>query len=610
MFVAARSSHPAPHEDAPSGPASASADAESEQIAYRLVARNLSTPPRALVLFDVILGVVLAVLGHPIVAAIWVVLAASYDVISQARLRAKAEPPAQGASSHRPLMFHLFGRNAVLLAGPLAAFVMAPGTPELLLLSVLAALSAVASLFQCLFSPLLLRLAIAPPLIVLAGAAAVAGRGLAALPLWLGVIALAGLILGVSAKAAANKQFLFAQRRERNQLIDEARVARAEAVEAVRAKSDFMAVMSHEIRTPLNGVLGMAQAMAADHPDPTQRRRLEVIRESGEYLLAVLNDILDLSKIEAGKLQLEAIAFDLRQVAEGAWGVFTSAAADKSLSFELDLEPGAEGLYRGDPVRVRQVLCNLISNALKFTDAGGVRVQVSRDDVLRISVSDTGVGMTRETLHGLFQPFVQADASTTRRFGGTGLGLWISKNLAEAMGGSITAESEPGGGSRFVVELPLEWIGDVTAAVAQVDTTRAPLAMKVLAAEDNAVNQLVLKTLLQQVGIEPHVVANGREAVDAWAAEDWDVILMDVQMPEMDGPSATREIRRLEAAQGRTRTPIVTLTANAMAGHVAEYLASGMDAHVAKPIKFADLLAVMQQVLDASEEEESVRAAR
>jgi signal transduction histidine kinase/ActR/RegA family two-component response regulator len=591
-----------PGESGSAGPVSDRWEIEAELIAYRLVMRNLTTPPAMLVGLNLLLGAMLALLGHPVIAAGCAVTACAYDLITQRSLRrAAARADESRPPAYRPLMLQPFARNALTLAGPAIAFVMARETPVLLLLAVTAVLSLVWSLFQCLFNARMLRLSVIPPLAALAAAAAFGVHGRSEAPLVLGVLGLTGLVLGISAKAAANKQLMFAERRERNRLIDEARLAREQTLAADRAKSDFMAIMSHEIRTPLNGVLGMAQAMAADNPDATQKQRLEVIRQSGEYLLAVLNDVLDLSKIEAGKLQLEEVEFDLRRMVEGTWSVFTAAAAQKGLSFDLEIEDAAAGAYRGDPVRVRQVLYNLISNALKFTEAGGVQVQVAGGAALRITVSDSGIGMTAETLAGLFRPFAQADVSTTRRYGGTGLGLWICKNLAEAMGGAISVTSQPGGGARFTVELPLDRIGDATDLAAEVEAQATVPATRVLAAEDNAINQLVLKTLLQQVGVDPHMVANGQEAVAAWAGEAWDLILMDVQMPEMDGPSAAREIRRREAAQGRARTPIIALTANAMAGQIADYLASGMDAHVSKPIEFTALIAAMQQVLEAAE---------
>ncbi|HEX5378683.1 MAG TPA: ATP-binding protein [Phenylobacterium sp.] len=384
--------------------------------------------------------------------------------------------------------------------------------------------------------------------------------------------------------------------------------AKDEAEAANRAKSTFLATMSHEIRTPLNGVLGMAQAMAADGLTETQRERLDVIRQSGETLLAILNDVLDLSKIEAGKLELDADGeFDISELARGAHGAFSAIAARKGLSFALMVDPAARGVYRGDSTRVRQILYNLVSNGLKFTEAGEVSVTVARvGGALRLSVADTGIGIPSERLSSLFQKFEQADASTTRRYGGTGLGLAICRELAQLMGGTIGLESIPGRGTTFVVNLPLPRIAGeavkapaMAADAAPTAEAEAGLSLRILAAEDNAVNQLVLKTLLGQAGVEPLMVENGLQAVEAWARESWDVILMDVQMPEMDGPTATREIRAREAAEGRARTPIIALTANAMAHQVAEYRACGMDGFVAKPIEVTRLFAALQQVLEA-----------
>jgi signal transduction histidine kinase/CheY-like chemotaxis protein len=379
------------------------------------------------------------------------------------------------------------------------------------------------------------------------------------------------------------------------------------AEEANRAKSTFLATMSHEIRTPLNGVLGMAQALAADDLSPAQRERVAVIRQSGEALLAILNDVLDLSKIEAGKLELEETEFDLGEVVRGAHSAFTALANKKGLSFALDIEPSAQGLYLGDPTRLRQILYNLISNALKFTETGEIRVEASRTgEMLRLCVSDTGLGIAPDRLKDLFAKFVQADASTTRRFGGTGLGLSICRELAELMGGDIRAESEPGVGSRFIVQLNIPRVGDPRPQVKVAETPEpAPsvpnLALRVLAAEDNSVNQLVLKTLLHQIGVEPTLVEDGEEALKAWEAEAWDVILMDVQMPRMDGPAAARAIRAREAESGRSRTPIIALTANAMAHQIAEYHAAGMDSHVAKPIDVRKLFEALQAALDQGE---------
>ncbi|THD60607.1 ATP-binding protein [Phenylobacterium sp.] len=375
--------------------------------------------------------------------------------------------------------------------------------------------------------------------------------------------------------------------------------ARDAAQEANLVKSQFLANMSHEIRTPLNGVLGMAQILAASELNTAQAEQLDVIQKSGATLLSVLNDLLDLSKIEAGRMELEAAPFDIGEVAQGAYATFTSMANASGVSFSMTIDEAAAGLWRGDSVRVRQVLYNLISNALKFTSEGEVRVaidstpSVSGKD-LTLTIRDTGVGIAPEALATLFDKFVQADNTMTRRFGGTGLGLTICKQIVELMGGSIAVESQLGEGAVFQVRLPLPWLGPVfalpapTAAEDQVPGTSLE-GLRVLAAEDNATNQLVLKTVLHSLGVQPVVVENGRLAVEAWAQAPFDLILMDVQMPEMDGVAATQEIRRREAETGAGRTPIVALSANVMKHQVAEYLAAGMDAHLAKPINVAQL---------------------
>ena len=397
---------------------------------------------------------------------------------------------------------------------------------------------------------------------------------------------------------------------------DALRTARGEAQErgiaaeaANEAKSAFLATMSHEIRTPLNGVLGMAQAMAVDKLSAVQKERLEVIRQSGEALLAILNDVLDLSKIEAGRFELEQVEFDLGELMKGAHSAFTALANRKGLSFDLTVDEAAKGVYRGDPTRVRQILYNLISNALKFTEHGEVRVTAARtDEGLALMVADTGPGIATDQIATLFDKFTQADVSTTRRYGGTGLGLAICRELAQAMGGEVGAESQVGEGTRFLVKLPLAKVGEaLSSAFAPPPTPPAALEsglprVRVLAAEDNSVNQLVLKTLLHQIGVEPLVVDNGQEAVQAWKDAGWDVILMDMQMPVMDGLSAARAIRQAEADMGRARTPIIALTANAMSHQIQQCLAAGMDGHVAKPIEAGRLFAALEAALAIEEE--------
>ena len=363
-------------------------------------------------------------------------------------------------------------------------------------------------------------------------------------------------------------------------------------VAASQAKSEFLARMSHEIRTPLNGVLGMTQALAAERDlKDGHRESLAVIRQSGESLLAILNDVLDLAKVEAGRMDLEEIVFDLEATVRGAQETFAPQAAAKGLDFRLHISPDAAGAYRGDPTRVRQILFNLLSNALKFTESGEVSLTVATGGGnLTIVVADTGIGIAAHHLPRLFGRFQQVDSSTTRRYGGSGLGLSICRELAQLMGGAIEVESVAGAGTRFTVVLPLARVtafagsdGPVAQAL-EFSAAGDEAPLRILAAEDNPVNQLVLKTLLAQVGLEPDIVSDGAQALEAWRTRGYDLVLMDVQMPVLDGMAATGLIRAAEAAEGRPRTPILALTANAMQHQVAEYIAGGFDGHVAKPI--------------------------
>ncbi len=384
-----------------------------------------------------------------------------------------------------------------------------------------------------------------------------------------------------------------------------ARAAQSAAVAANRAKSQFIANVSHEIRTPLNGVLGMAQSLAADDLSASQRQRVDIIHSSGEVLLSILNDVLDFSKIEAGKLDLEATPFDLRKIVGDVQAAFSAVAESKNLELGLRLEGARVGERRlGDPTRVRQVISNLVSNALKFTPSGEVKISVScLEDGVVISVRDTGIGIPEDKLPKLFGQFEQVDASTTRRFGGTGLGLSICHELCRLMGGRIVVESQFGTGSTFTVHLPLHRVGALEGPPSQAaardfggaDPTNGEL--RVLAAEDNKTNQLVLTTFLRQMGVTPTLVEDGALAVEAWRSGDFDLILMDMQMPVMDGLTAVRAIRAAEEQSSRPRSPIIALTADVMSHHMEHYRLAGVDAVVAKPIQFAELANAMQSLL-------------
>jgi signal transduction histidine kinase len=403
---------------------------------------------------------------------------------------------------------------------------------------------------------------------------------------------------------------LLAQLQANDNALHRAMVELVSARDAAQAanvlKSQFLANMSHEIRTPLNGVLAMAQIIALGDLPPVQRERVEVIRRSGEDLLAVLNDILDLSKIEAGKMEIVAAEVDAESLGRNVLATFDAVAQAKpALRFVLNVAEAAEGPRRGDAARISQILNNLVSNALKFTAEGEVSVTIegegpNGDDGLRLVVADTGIGIAADKLPMLFEKFSQADGSNTRRYGGTGLGLAISRELARLMGGSIEVASVEGQGSTFTVSLPLPRVARSATAPPEVAAAAAELQdrpLRVLAAEDIPTNQLVLRTIMQTFGVDLKMVDNGRQAVEAWRDGEFDVILMDIQMPEMDGLTATRQIRGSEAATGRARTPIIAVSANAMSHQVEEYLAAGMDGHVAKPIELVKLHAAIEHAL-------------
>lgn len=377
-----------------------------------------------------------------------------------------------------------------------------------------------------------------------------------------------------------------------------------EAERANDAKREFLATVSHEIRTPLNGVMGMAQAMAADELTPGQAERLEIVRRSGAALEALLDDILDLSKIEAGKLELDLCAFNLAETLTTATEPFLALARGKGLTFRLDIDE-VDAVFEGDPNRIRQIVANFASNAVKFTPLGSVVVAARRHpDGIVVEVRDTGIGMSTTAVERLFDRFAQADAGISGRYGGTGLGLAICRQLAGLMGGEVEVQSRPGEGSCFTLSLPLTAAASPALQGPATVSARpaSDRALNVLVAEDNLTNQLVIQHLLATIAdVTITLVADGAAAVDACQRGPWDLVLMDINMPVLDGVAATVEIRRQEAAEGRIRTPIIALTANAMSHQVAGYLEAGLDAVVAKPLSATALLSAIHQVLTDSE---------
>jgi PAS domain S-box-containing protein len=392
---------------------------------------------------------------------------------------------------------------------------------------------------------------------------------------------------------------------ERNRATAELAVARDEAIAASNMKSAFLANVSHEIRTPMNGVLGMNELLLSTSLDEEQRGYADQVARSGEHMLAIINDILDISKIETGRLELDITDFALRDTIEQACVVGGIEARAKGVAFELAIDENAPAYVRGDSGRLRQIVLNLVANAVKFTSEGAVRVSVTSEDTaggharIQIAVADDGIGIEPAQLEQMFEPFTQADVSTTRRYGGTGLGLSIARELTALMGGTIGAESEPGRGSTFSVAIELARAANVDDESVEPGHTPEPAhelddsAPIVLVADDTPVNLIVAVRALQRCGCRADVVSNGYEVLTALLSNRYDAILMDCQMPEMDGYEATAELRRREA--GGRRTPVIAMTAAAMKGDFERCIARGMDDYVSKPLRHGALEEVLRR---------------
>lgn len=552
-------------------------------------------------------GVAVALIGFPSIALATSSVGIVADMIFQRMLRRRWDrsegvDPSHGLSRLVPIVLIRFGLGIV---GPTMAAILSPGADTVALVLLMQVWSACVAITQFTAAPRLFYAAVAGPVVAVCVSLIPQLAGRTAPALIVTQLLLVGMLWVIGRQAG---QVWRVWARSVDQHIDslhalevqrDLAVQAGQAAEAAsRAKSAFLATMSHEIRTPLNGILGMAQVMELNRLDPEQRERVTVLRESGRALMSTLNNVLDLSRIESGRLEAHVEPVDPTEMARTGCGAFVASAELKGITLDFTVADRADGWFLTDGRRVRQILFNLIGNAVKFTDTGAVRVAVDwTGQCLVFEVADTGPGIAEVNQARVFEPFEQVDAGSTREQAGSGLGLAICRDLARVIGGTVQLDSVAGEGATFTLSVPAERVTNDGVMPATKPVEGAVPTGDVLVAEDNPTNRLVIETILGHLGLRVMTVDNGIEAVGAWRRQPWSLVLMDVNMPVMDGLDATREIRRLEQIEGRSPTPILGLTGNALDHQLVECREAGMDDVVVKPIEITRLVQAMGDVM-------------
>lgn len=593
----------------------------AEADAYQLTLLGLTMPMRTHLIFNALAASSTVLLGYPLLGFASFFTNSAIDAVYQRQIaqRQKAGTPANMPRAFAQVAVWCAVRNLILLA-PAIVMALTGGAAELVYFGVVVCvLSVLAGSVGTLSRPVFYAYA-GPSLAASVAVVLVVFSGATALALLVGLLELSVLVVAASLATnrsigalhvafRANQALVAELEQARDQAVAErasADAAREEARRANAAKSNFLATMSHEIRTPMNGVLGMAQLLRRDAAEPRQIERLDTLVESGEYLLSILNDILDVSKIDAGRLEIAPKAEDLRRFLDQVIGFWGARADERGVALRLEIADNVPSHVLMDALRLRQVLFNLLGNALKFTEAGSVALKVDaqpdgeRAHRVRFLVCDTGPGIDGQHLPVLFDRFSQGEASEARRFGGTGLGLAIAKQLIELMGGRIAVQSVLGEGSIFQIELPLSEARIEEHPLPAATSAQVTLPeLDLLIVDDNAVNLLVLDQLLSAFGHRVAKASSGREALDQLGRQAFDLVLMDIQMPHMTG---TEALRLLRTGPGPNReVPVIALTADVTSGGRARYLGLGFSEHASKPVQIGELMEAVARAMSPAE---------